>query len=162
MRPPRPETARPPAALVSRSAGARRGVPFGPYWLLERIGRGGMAEVFRADARDAIPGAAPVVIKRLLRRFAALPEHQAMFADEARITSLLHHPNIVRFVDCGRAEGICYIVLEHLDGQTLARLVRQLDRQGRRLPLGGAAHVACEGARAPAYRHRAAGADGRP
>jgi len=93
-------------------------LPFGRYTLLSRLGIGGMAEVFLADT-----GTPPrkIVVKRMLQSLAG-DEFVAMFMDEARISSMLVHPNIVRVHDFGRVDESLYIAMEYVPGRNLEQL----------------------------------------
>ncbi len=87
------------------------------YRVIERIGAGGMGEVYRAQdtrlGRD-------VAIKVLSPHLAATPEVRARFEREARTISQLNHPHICTLYDVGRHEGMDYLVMELLEGKTLA------------------------------------------
>jgi serine/threonine protein kinase len=103
------------------------GIRLGPYEIVALIGAGGMGEVYRA--RDMRLGRS-VAIKVLAARLAADSEVRARFEREGRVISSLEHSNICRLYDIGRetsqdGEPIDYIVLEYLEGDTLAaRLAR--------------------------------------
>jgi eukaryotic-like serine/threonine-protein kinase len=92
------------------------------YRILERIGSGGMAEVFRAEdthlGRD-------VAIKVLHRRYAQDQEFVERFRREAKSAAGLQHPNVVGVFDRGEHEGTYYIAMEHLPGRTLKEVVEQ-------------------------------------
>ncbi|MBN1312216.1 MAG: protein kinase [Anaerolineae bacterium] len=98
---------------------------FGEYSNLEIIGRGGMAEVYKADHPML---QRPVAIKLLSAALAAEPEFRKRFLREAEMVSRLEHPNIVRVFDYGEEGGTCYIVMEYLDGQDLGQYLRQIGR----------------------------------
>ena len=99
-----------------------RGTRLGPYELTTLLGAGGMGEVYRA--RDTRLDRT-VAIKVLLAAFAADPERRARLEREARAISSLSHPNICALFDVGNQDGIEYLVMEHLEGETLAqRLAR--------------------------------------
>jgi eukaryotic-like serine/threonine-protein kinase len=92
------------------------GSQVGPYEVQALIARGGIGEVFRAhDARLN----RNVALKVLAPRFTADPDLLARFAQEARTTALLNHPNIVVVHDVGSHFGLPYVVSELLDGVTL-------------------------------------------
>lgn len=74
---------------------------FGRYGLMKKIGEGGMAEVFLAQANDAAPGAPPVVIKRLHARLEKDRDAVDLFLTEADVTMMLDHPNVIRVFDSG-------------------------------------------------------------
>jgi Flp pilus assembly protein TadD len=93
---------------------------FGRYELIERIGAGGMGEVFRARDHDLHRD---VAVKFLPIRFASDPDRLARFAQEARTASSLNHPNIVTIHEIGSKDGSPYIVMEYVDGETLRRII---------------------------------------
>jgi len=90
----------------------------GPYEVLSRIGAGGMGEVFKAhDPRlDRF-----VAIKVLPESVSSTPEERARFEREARTLASLSHPHICTIFDAGHQDGTDYLVMEFLDGQTLAQ-----------------------------------------
>ncbi|HEV8241436.1 MAG TPA: protein kinase [Thermoanaerobaculia bacterium] len=94
------------------------GTRLGPYELNTLLGVGGMGEVYRA--RDTRLDRT-VAIKVLPRAFAADPDRRSRLEREARAISSLNHPNICALFDVGNHEGIEYLVMEHLEGETLAR-----------------------------------------
>ncbi len=79
-----------------------------------------------------------VGIKRLHAHLAREPEFIQMFLDEARLAARIHHPNVVPILEIGTGEQGYYIVMEYVEGGTLAQLIARTVRSGRRLP----AHVA--------------------
>jgi putative two-component system response regulator len=93
------------------------GAMLGPYRILERIGRGGMATVYKAHhaALDRY-----VAIKVLPEFFAEDEEYRERFQHEARSIARLKHPNILDVFDFGQDGGVTYLVLELIDGGTLA------------------------------------------
>lgn len=93
------------------------GTKLGPYEVLGALGAGGMGEVYRA--RDTRLDRT-VAIKILPEHLASDPGHRARFEREARTVSGLSHPNICALFDIGDQDGIHYVVLEYLEGQTLA------------------------------------------
>ena len=100
----------------------------GRYEVESVVGRGGMALVYRA--RD-LEGGPAVAVKVLADNLAADPELRRRFGREALLAERLSHPNIVRVLGHGEADGRAYIVLEYVDGQNLAE---ELDRAGRLAP----------------------------
>jgi eukaryotic-like serine/threonine-protein kinase len=105
------------------------GERIGPYQVLERIGAGGMATVYLArDSRQA--GIHQyIAMKTVHPHFASDPSFVAMFVDEARIASLLRHPNVCRVMDYGQAAGKRFLVMEHLCGVSLAMVRRVIARR---------------------------------
>src|SRR5271155_5374352 len=98
------------------------GMRFGPYEIVAAIGAGGMGEVYSAkDTRLE----RMVAIKILLSHLSENPDLLARFEREAKIVSGLQHPNICVLHDIGKHEGADYLVMEYLEGETLAtRLAR--------------------------------------
>jgi eukaryotic-like serine/threonine-protein kinase len=93
------------------------GTRLGPYEILNSIGAGGMGEVYRAkDTRlDRI-----VAIKILSPHLSSNPDLKARFEREARTISSLSHPYICTLHDIGQQDGIDFLVMEYLEGETLA------------------------------------------
>ncbi len=96
------------------------GTRFGAYEILSPLGAGGMGEVYRA--RDSRLGR-EVALKVLPDHLACNPEHLQRFEREARSASALNHPNIVTIYEMGQAEGICFIAMEVVEGETLRNLL---------------------------------------
>ncbi len=97
----------------------------GKYELVERVGEGGMASVWRAVTRGAAGWERPVAIKRVLPGLAQDFHFLAMFIEEARVGAALAHPNIVQTLDFGDdADGGYYIVMEWVEGMDLGRYLQ--------------------------------------
>src|SRR5712692_11030273 len=98
------------------------GTTLGPYEILAPIGAGGMGEVYRA--RDTRLNRI-VAIKVLPMHLADRPELRERFDREARTIASLNHPHICTLYDIGHQDGTDFLVMEHLEGETLAaRLVK--------------------------------------
>jgi len=135
---------------------------FGRYVLLEQIGEGGMANVFQAMVHGSGGIGGALVVKRMRPELCRSPELVRMFADEARITSLLDHPNIVRVVDYGQADGVQFLVMEYLDGKDLAAVMRALLPAGLSLRAPLVAQIGLCVARGLHHAHRLCDQLGRP
>lgn len=98
------------------------GTRLGPYEILSPIGKGGMGEVYLA--RDTRLDRT-VAVKILPEHLASSPVRRARFEREARAISQLNHPNICTLHDVGEQDGVDYLVMEFIDGETLASRVRQ-------------------------------------
>jgi serine/threonine protein kinase len=112
---------------VEGNAVLKSGTKLGPYEIVARIGSGGMGEVYRA--RDTRLNRT-VAIKILAPHLADSPESRDRFEREARLIASLNHPHICMLHDVGHQDGTDYLVMEYLEGETLAsRLAKS------RLPL---------------------------
>ncbi|MFV8751205.1 serine/threonine-protein kinase [Nannocystaceae bacterium ST9] len=124
----------------------------GPYQLLRKIGRGGMAQVWSAK-RSAGGTDKFVAIKLLATHLAEQQQYRDMFLAEARLSMLLSHSNIVHVFDAVDAAPDCYMVMELVEGMTLAQLERALGKQGLKIPVEVSAYVIGELLRALGYAH---------
>jgi serine/threonine protein kinase len=138
------------------------GDSFGRYQLLERIGKGGMAEVFRAVAHGVKGFERMFVIKRIRPDRSDSPKFVQMFCEEARISALLNHPNIVQVYDFGHIDGAYFMVMEHLIGRDLSTVMRTMRARSGAIPPSLAVFVAREAARALHHAHTLALPDGTP
>jgi eukaryotic-like serine/threonine-protein kinase len=146
---------------MSKTPGSLRpGDTFGRYQLLERIGRGGMAEVFRAVAQGVQGFERVFVVKRIRPDKSDSPKFVQMFCEEARISALLNHPNIVQVYDFGQIEGAYFMVMEHLVGKDLSTVMRAVRARRGAMPPSLAVFVARDVARALHYAHTLALSDG--
>lgn len=135
---------------------------FGRYRLRQRIGKGGMAEVFLATMEGARGFRRRCVVKRIRPDKAKSNYFVQMFTDEARITAALHHPNIVQVYDYGEIDNLCYLTMEYLDGATLGATLDSFHEREQSMPLEVAAHVAQQIARGLHYAHTLTDHDGIP
>jgi eukaryotic-like serine/threonine-protein kinase len=127
---------------MALSSGAR----LGPYEILAAVGAGGMGEVYKA--RDTRLDRT-VAIKVLSPEVSADPERGARFEREAKIIAGLNHPHICALYDVGEHDGSTFLVMEFLDGQTLAQHLRR-----GALPLGEVLQYGVQIADALARAHR--------
>ncbi len=134
------------------------GQTIGRYTLLEQVGKGGMAEVFKAEERLPDGSARVVAIKRLFPRLAADREFVGMFVNEARIASAMLHPNVIKTYDLVNSGSYYYIVMEFLAGMDLEDLISLAPPEHMALTLHEAAYVVHEVALGLGYAHRG-GAD---
>ena len=130
---------------------------FGRYIIRSRLGQGGMAEVFLAEAVDEKGDQLNVALK-LMRK--GVPEDK--FADEADLMGLLSHPNLVRMLEVGAAFGRPFIAMEFLIGGDLREVMEAHRRQMKGFPLGMGVHLCIEVLRALAYFHTATTRTGTP
>ncbi|HEY0715878.1 MAG TPA: serine/threonine-protein kinase, partial [Polyangia bacterium] len=137
---------------------------FGPYRLIERIGEGGMAEVFSAVA-TGVPGATgrPLVVKRLREELSTNPVAITPFLDEGELVFALRHPNIVGVLDFGAVDGRHYIAADYVAGRDTGRLARRMvDLRQRPMSPAAICYLAQEVLCGLAHAHHRVDADGRP
>lgn len=133
------------------------------YVLGERIGVGGMAEIFRGMAVAAGGFEKPVAIKRILPHLSQDQRFVNLLIGEARLLSQLRHRNIVQIFDLGLGEdGQFFLVMEYVDGADLGALYEKLEQARKRLPLELSLHIVAEVCDALDYAHRARGPDDEP
>ena len=125
----------------------------GPYQLVRRLGRGGMAEVHLATSFGASGFQRTVAIKTLAPELVGNAELERALIHEATLAGKLHHRNLVAVLGLGVDDGLYYVVMEYVDGGDLA---------GARLPEPLALHVVCELALGLAYLHAARDERGLP
>src|SRR5262249_43499747 len=124
----------------------KSGARIGPYDIQSLLGAGGMGEVYRArDTRlDRI-----VAIKVLSADLDRQPKARRRFEQEARAVSRLHHPHICTLFDIGEEDGTSFLVMEYLQGETLASRL-----SGGALPLDQVLRFGIEIADALDHAHR--------
>ena len=103
------------------------------YELIGEIATGGMATVFLARLGGVGGFQRFVAIKRLHPHLGSEPEFVEMFLDEARLAALIHHPNVVPILEVGTSDSGYYLVMEYVEGDTLARIVSR-SMAGGQLP----------------------------
>lgn len=135
---------------------------FGKYLLLERIGRGGMADVFRAKLFGAAGFEKECAIKVILPTLIEDPQFVGMFIDEAKVAVWLNHANIVQIYDLGQADGQYYITMEYVAGKDLLDLLAARARARQRIPPEVAIHIAVEMLRGLEFAHHAVSPIGEP
>ncbi|MEZ4220709.1 MAG: serine/threonine-protein kinase [Polyangiaceae bacterium] len=106
----------------------------GRYALYDPIAAGGMATVHFGRLRGPVGFARTVAIKRLHPELARDPEFVSMFLDEARLAARIRHPNVVQTLDVVAEDGELFLVMEYVQGESLARLLRTLSMRGERIP----------------------------
>lgn len=127
---------------------------FGKYELIEKIGSGGMAEVYLSKSRGAEGIEKILVLKRILPEFTANRRFVDMFISEAKIAMELNHPNIVQIFDFGKVDSDFFLAMEFVDGGDLAQMLAAGRRAQERLSLGDAIFVGVEIAKGLDYAHR--------
>lgn len=139
---------------------------FGRYTLFDRIGRGGMAEIYLARAQTEFGATRLSVVKQILPAFAADPRFVEMLTYEAKLAAKLSHKNIVQVLELGRvgpeAESPLYIAMEYVEGFDLNALLRMCTQQGVGLPVEHALGIVADMLEGLDYAHRRTDEDGSP
>ncbi len=104
------------------------------YDLVAEIASGGMATVFLARLGGVGGFQRFVAIKRLHPHLAKEKEFVEMFLDEARLAAGIHHPNVVPIIEVGASDRGYYLVMEYIEGDTLARLLARAAAEGQKVP----------------------------
>ena len=136
--------------------------PFGKYYLLDRIGVGGMAEVFLAVAFGLQGFQRTLVIKRMLAHLSQDSAFVKMFIDEAKLSGLLSHPNLVQIFEFGQIDESFFIAMEHVQGETLLAVQAKLADQGRIAPVGASLEIIRQVCLGLNYAHGLQSATGQP
>ena len=149
-----------PRTLVSRPEADALPRIFGRYVLFDRIGRGGMADIFLARADTALGGARLCVVKQILPALGHDPQFERLLVEEAKLAARLTHGNVVQVFDLGRQDDRLFIVMEYVEGYDLNQLLRAVSRAKLGLPAEFALLIVRETLRALDYAHRLKDADG--
>ena len=144
-----------PTRIANPGPGAR-------YELLAPIASGGMATVYVGRQFGAGGFQRIVAIKRMHPHIAESRELTAMFRDEARIASLIHHPNVVAILDVYEAANEQLLVMDYVDGVSLGQLRKQLRTQGVAFPPQIALRIVVEALRGLHAAHEQKDMDGVP
>jgi serine/threonine-protein kinase len=117
---------------------------FGRYLLFDRVGQGGMAELYLARQATGLGGGKLFVVKLILPMYADRPEFAEMLVAEAKLAATLTHANVVTVVDLGREGQNLYIAMEYVEGFDLAALLKRCSKDKIALPPEFALHVVSE------------------
>ena len=131
------------------------------YELKELAGRGGMAEVWRAEQRGAAGFVRPVGLKRILPHFASKETFVRMFIEEARVCAQLMHPNIIQIYDFGYDRGMYFLVMEWVEGLNLQRFLHAYDERDMIAPWPIVAGISIESLKALGAAHDRVDHDGK-
>lgn len=136
---------------------------FGKYTLLRRMATGGMAEIFLSLQRSVAGFEKLIVIKRILPAMNQDRGFIDMLLHEARVAASLSHPNIVQTIDVGQVDGTYFIALEHIHGEDLRSIVRQMKKKGvTEFPLEHALAIVLGTCAGLSYAHEKRDLDGTP
>jgi serine/threonine protein kinase len=135
---------------------------FGAYEIQSVLGKGGMAEVYRARALEGPRTGWPVAIKRLLPALAKDPVAVGQFAREGELSKTLDHPHVVKVYEAGVVSKQPYIAMELIDGRDLGQILKRCQSRGLFLPIDFAVYLSHVLLEALAYAHGLTSAAGEP
>jgi len=135
---------------------------FGKFFLLQRLGAGGMAEIFRAKTAGAGGFEKELVVKRILPSLSSDQQFIRMLVNEAKLTVALTHPTIAQIYELGEVEGRYFISMEYVEGATLHEVMHLARHAGRPLGLEQSIYVCLEVLRGLEYAHKRTDGAGKP
>jgi serine/threonine protein kinase len=128
-------------------------MPDSRYRITERVAAGGMAEVFRGVAESMQGFKKNIAIKRILPALTKNKKFVAMFLDEARLSLVLQHANIVQVFDIAHTDDTYFIVMEYVDGVDLKALMEWRRKINRRIPIAHTLYTIMEICKGLSYAH---------
>jgi serine/threonine protein kinase len=137
-------------------------IQFGKYTLFERIGRGGMADVYKGRVSGPQGFERTFVVKRILPHLSEDATFIKMFVEEAKLSARLAHPNIVQIFELGAVEGEYFISMEYIRGRDLSETMRAIWKTMGPPRPELVAYIGREACRALNYAHSLSDERGRP
>lgn len=137
------------------------GQTIGRYEFLVPIAKGGMAGVWAARLKGTRGFAKTVAIKTMLPTLSDDPLFEQMFLDEAQLAAQIHHPNVVEIMDLGEEQDVLYQVMEYVDGESLATILRTIGKKKERIPLEIAVRIVTDACRGLHAAHELKSVDGK-
>ena len=148
---------------MAASAGPDKALKqLGRYELLEILGRGGMAEVYKARLPGALGFDKMVAVKRILPEARTNKEYVDMFVREARLCSRMMHPNLIQVFEFAETDGELFLAMELVEGSDLRKVLTAHKQLGKALPLEFATLLAIGVLRGLDGAHRLTDEKGRP
>lgn len=135
---------------------------FGNYILIEKLGTGGMAEIYKAKMEGVEGFQKLVAIKRILPQFSHNKDFTTMFIDEAKVAAQLSHRNIVHIYDLGKIENSYFIAMEYMEGTDLRKVMHEAREKNEKVPIPIALFVVSQVASALDYAHNKKDHNGKP
>jgi serine/threonine-protein kinase len=134
----------------------------GRYTLFDKIGQGGMADIYLAREQTDLGATRLAVVKLILPRLAESPEFTELLITEAKLAARLDHANVVQVHDLGKVDGVLYIAMQYVEGFDLIELLRRCSRTKTALPVQYSLLIVIEALRGLDYAHRRTREDGSP
>ncbi|MBI4211301.1 MAG: serine/threonine protein kinase, partial [Deltaproteobacteria bacterium] len=135
---------------------------FGKYYLIEKLAVGGMAEIYKAKTFGVDGFEKLLAIKRILPHCSADKEFITMLIDEAKLSVLLSHANIVQVYDLGKVGDDYFIAMEFISGINLRDVMYRSRESGEKLPPDIAVYIISEMCKGLDYAHRKTDPSGQP
>ncbi|MEQ9501527.1 MAG: protein kinase [Deltaproteobacteria bacterium] len=135
---------------------------FGPYIILDRIGDGGMAEIFLAKLQGYSGFEKLLALKKIHPRYSENETFAQMLIHEAKLVASLQHFNVVQVHDLGEIDKQVFVAMEYVRGRDLAAVLSTAYRRKERLPLNLSLCIATEFMTGLDYAHRMRATDGSP
>lgn len=135
---------------------------FGKFFLLQRLGAGGMAEIFRAKTEGTGGFEKELVVKRILPSLSSDQQFIRMLVNEAKLTVALTHPTIAQIYELGEVDGRYFISMELVEGATLHEVMHLARNMGRPLALEQSIFLCQEVLRGLGYAHERTDGAGTP
>lgn len=134
----------------------------GPYRILQKLGVGGMAEVFKAVKKTPLGFEKPIALKRILPPFSDQARFISLFKSETKLHAHLIHPNIVQLLDYGKDKEQYYLVLELIEGFDLKKILFETQKKFHPLEPDICAYIAGEILKGLVYAHTKTDESGAP
>ncbi|MFC1609414.1 protein kinase [Myxococcota bacterium] len=152
----------PEEVLKESSGGPELDSPefFGPYHLIQEVGLGGVARVFRGRHIHPRYAETTFAVKILHEELSRDPQVVGLFRNEAYVLAMLNHPNIVKTFEAGAQDEKLFIAMEYIDGRDLDELAVRCQRARLRIPIPVALHIIGDVLKGLAYAHELSDADG--
>lgn len=135
---------------------------FGNYILIEKLGTGGMAEIYKAKMEGVEGFQKLVAIKKILPQFSHNKDFTTMFIDEAKVAAQLSHRNIVHIYDLGKIENSYFIAMEYMEGTDLRKVIHEAKEKNEKIPIPIGLFIASHVASALDYAHNKKDPEGKP
>ncbi len=119
---------------------------FGRYELLMEVAKGGMAALYLARIRGPAQFEKLVAIKRIYDHYSEEERFTEMFLDEARLSAMIHHPNVANVHDMGEVDGSYFIAMEYVHGESYNAMLRAASRQPKVMARHHAVRIVAEAA----------------
>lgn len=136
--------------------------PFGKYFLIDKLATGGMAEIYKAKTFGVDGFEKLLAIKRILPHCSADKEFINMLIDEAKLSVLLSHTNIVQVYDLGKVGDDYFISMEFINGVNLREFLNRLNDQDEKFPEELVTYIISEVCKGLDYAHSKKDSDGNP